>query len=682
MTNPLLDLGFDIPFDRIEAAHVVPAIDTLLSQARLDLARIADDAAPPTYESTLRALERATEPLERAMGVVGHLESVCTTEELRAAYNDVRPRVSELYSAIPLDPKLYARIRAFAESDEAASLPPVRRRFLDKTLREFRRHGAELAPVDKARLQEIDVELSKLTTKFGQNVLDTTIAYERVITDEGQLQGLPESAREAAAAAAAAKGIEGYRFTLQAPSLIAVLTHLEDREVREEMWRAFNTRATAPPHDNGPLIAQILQLRREKARLLGYATFADLVLEERMAKGGERAVTFVRDLEARTRAAFEAEKDELLAYARAESQDPELTLAPWDVGVWAERLRKDRFDFDDEELRPYFAADRVLTGLFEVVQRLYGIQVTERDGAAVWSEGVRCYALHDPVAGRNIGGFYVDLHPRENKRGGAWMNSFITGGPRPDGGFDPHLGLFCANVSPPVEGRPALLTHSEVETLFHEFGHLLHHCLSEVEVRSLAGTAVAWDFVELPSQIMENWTWERDALDLFARHHVTDAPIPEALYQKMRRARTFRAASAMMRQLGFATADLALHIEYDGDGSDVVAYARDRMAPFQPTELPEDYGMICGFGHLFSSPVGYAAGYYSYKWAEVLDADAFGRFRREGVFSREVGTAFRENILSRGDSDDPDALFRAFMGREPSVDALLERSGLTAHAAE
>ncbi|MGF1465079.1 MAG: M3 family metallopeptidase [Sandaracinaceae bacterium] len=672
--NPLLDLDYVIPFDRIRAEHVRPAIDALIDRAQQALTAIGEDAGPRTYARTLKALEDATEPLERAMGVVGHLESVATTAELREAYNDVRPKVSALYAGIPLDPELYRALTAFAETEEAAALPATRRRFLDKTLREFRRHGAELDEEGKARLRELDVELSRVTTRFAQNLLDETNAFELILEDEAQLEGLPESARKAARQAAEEKGKAGWRFTLQAPSLIAVLSYLEDEGVRELVWRAYNTRASSGERDNAPLSARIVELRREKASLLGYRTFADFVLEERMAKSGGEAQRFVDDLAERTRAAFERETEELRDFRR--EREGVSGLRPWDIGLWAEKQRKARFDFDDEELRPYFPVDGVLRGLFEVVERLYGVNVARWEAPA-WHDAVEAYRLLD--GDRWLGSFYVDLYPREDKRGGAWMNSFITGGPRDDGSFAPHLGLFCANVTPPLGGDQALLTHGEVSTLFHEFGHLLHHCLSEVDVRSLAGTAVAWDFVELPSQIMENWTWEREALDLFARHVETGDPIPEPLFRKMTAARTYRAASAMMRQLGFASADLALHTTYDParDG-EVVAYARVRMAPFQPVPPPDDYAMICGFGHLFASPVGYAAGYYSYKWAEVLDADAFSRFQAEGVFSREVGQAFRREILARGDAEDPSRLFRAFRGRDPDVQPLLERSGLAA----
>ncbi len=691
MTNPLLHLDFEIPFDRISAQHVVPGITALIERVREDIARIgSDDTTPRTYDNTLGALESATEKLERAMSVVGHLESTATSDALRKAYSEVLPQVSELYSSIPLDEHLFRALRSFAETEEVKSLSPTRKRFLEKTMREFVRHGAELDAAGKARLKEIDVALANATTRFSQNVLDDTNAFELTITDEAQLAGLPEHAVNAARASAKAKNLDGWRFTLHAPSLIAALTYLEDSAIRETMWRAYNTRSSPSSsnaaRNNSPLIREIVKLRREKARLLGYSSFADLVLEERMAKTGQQARDFVDDLRARTEPAFAREQQELLAFRRSQEGTDAAELAPWDVAFYAERQRKALFDYDAEALRPYFSADQVMEGLFSVVSSLYGVRIEPWPGAPTWDPAVRTYRIVD-ASGIWIGSFYVDLYPRENKKGGAWMNSFITGGPRQAAdasnqhGFAPHLGLFCANVSPPVDGAPALLTHREVQTLFHEFGHLMHHCLSTVDVRSLAGTSVAWDFVELPSQIMENWTFHPEALNLFAKHHTTGDPIPDELVQKLNRARTFREASAMMRQLGFAHADLTLHEDYDLESddparADPVAFAREAMSPFAPAPLPEDFAMICSFGHLFASPVGYATGYYSYKWAEVLDADAFSRFDREGVLNREVGEAFRSTILARGDSDDPAQLFRDFMGRDPDPEALLKRSGL------
>jgi len=411
-----------------------------------------------------------------------------------------------------------------------------------------------------------------------------------------------------------------------------------------------------------------------------------------MAGSGGRARSFVDDLRSRSEAAFRAEHRELVAFRRELEGEDAPELRPWDMGYYAEKLRQRRYDFDEELLRPYFALEPVLEGMFQLVERLYGVKVAAIELES-WHAQVRTYAIEE-ADGHRLGVFHVDLHPRESKRDGAWMNALLTGeAPRVsagDGRLSPHVGLICGNMNEPVGDEPALLTHREVETLFHEFGHLLHHLLTRVEVKNLAGTNVAWDFVELPSQLMENWCWERECLDLFARHWKSGENIPDELFAKLSAARTFRAASAQMRQLCFADVDLALHCEYEarrpGESDEaaaerVMAYARARMAEFDAVELPDDYAMICGLTHLFASPVAYAAGYYSYKWAEVLDADAFSVFKREGIFSREVGERFRETLLSRGDADDPMQLFVAFVGREPKVDALLARTGLAGESA-
>ncbi len=665
--NPLLEISFRVPFDKIQASDVEPVVDQLLAQAqeRLD-ETIASD-------HPLHALDTMTENLDFAMSVVRHLESVATTPELRAAFNAVQPKVSMFYSSLPLNEALWTSIQRYAATAEARALTGTMKRYLTKTIDAFKRHGAELDPEGKARLKEIDVELAEITTKFSENVLDSTNTWDLVITDEPRLAGLPPSAISAARAAAEAKGREGWRFTLQAPSYTAVMTYLENTEVREQAWRAYNTRASSfgktgnGAHDNQPLIVRILELRNEKAKLLGFRDFADLVLDDRMAHRGDRAQQFIEDLRAKTEKRFRGENEELRAFAHRE-------LQPWDVAYWAEKQRAALYDFDEEALRPYFPLKRVVDGMFQIFGRVLGISVSEETGVPGWDPEVRRYAVHDRASRKFLGSFYADWYPRENKRGGAWMDSLITGDPAKN---EPHLGLICGNLTLPVDGKPALLTHREVETIFHEFGHLLHHLLSSVEVRSLSGTSVAWDFVELPSQIMENWCWERESLDLFARHFETGAPIPDDLFQKMNRAKTFRAANAQMRQLGFAFVDLALHREWDpARQPDVVAYSRAILQKFAPAPLPDDHAMITGFTHLFASPVGYGAGYYSYKWAEVLDADAFTRFRHEGVFSESVGREYREKILSRGDSEDPAVLYRDFMGRDPDPDALLERAGL------
>ncbi len=670
--NPLLGIRLPLPFDAVRPEHVKPAIEALIQQARTQLDELAATPGPRTYANTLAALDMAAEPLDVAVSVVRHLEGVVMTAELRAAWNAVQPEVSAFYSSIPLHEGLWKALQAYAATDDAKQLQGVRARFLKKTVEAFRRHGAELDEEGKRKLEALDIELAVITTKFAQNVLDATAAFEYYIEDEALLAGLPASAVAGARQAAEARGKQGWRFSLQAPSYLAVMTYLDAREIREKFYRAYSRRAAEP---NSELIAKILDLRRAKARLLGFSTFADFNLVERMAKNGANAQTFVRDLRAKTEAAFHTENAALRQFAGQVSSGAVTALEPWDIAYYAEKQRASQYAFEEEDLRPYFSLEKVVAGMFDVVHRLYGITVVEGPKVPVWHPEVKYYEIRDED-GSLLSSFYADWFPRDTKRGGAWMDAFLTGS-WAGSEWRPHIGLMCGNVTPPLGEAPALLTHREVETVFHEFGHLLHHSLSRVEVKSLSGTNVAWDFVELPSQIMENWCWERESLDMFARHWQTGETIPDALLEKMRAARTFRAANAQMRQLGFATVDLALHIDYDpATDGDPVKYGNRLLAAFAPAPFPEDYAMLAGFTHLFADPTGYGAGYYSYKWAEVLDADAFTRFKKEGLFSRETGRAFRDNILSRGDSEDPAVLFRGFMGRDPDPGALLTRLGL------
>jgi oligopeptidase A len=670
--NPLSSIRVPVPFDGVRAAHIESAIDALIakSQSRLD----AIGAAPRTYEATLGALDLATSELDFAMNVASHLEAVDGTAEMREAYSRILPKVSAFGSKIVLSEPLYRAMRDLSETDVARNFDPARARFLHKTLADFRRNGAELDEKGKARLAEIDVELSELTLKFSQNVVDATAAFELLIEDEKRLTGLPDGAIEAARANAVAKGKKGWRFTLQAPSYGPVMSFADDRALREALYRANITRASSGPFDNRAIIASVLALRREKAKLLGFSHFADLVTDDRMAKTGKDALAFVTMLKGKLEAAFARENEELAKFAASHGHTG--ALEPWDIAYWAEKQRRELYSFDEETLRPYHAVDRVLDGLFDVATQLYGVKIERDVKAPVWHADATAWSVRDE-SGERLGGFYLDLFPRETKRDGAWMGGVVD---RLRGTAEEreNVAVIVANVTPPrAPGQPALLNHREVETLFHEFGHMMHHLLSDVPIRSMAGTRVVSDFVELPSMIMENWTWEREALDRFARHFETGAPIPADIKDRMLRARTYRAANALMRQLGFSTVDLRLHTDYDEKThGDVMAFARDTFAAFSPAPLPPDYSMLASFSHLFGSPYGYAAGYYSYQWSEVLEADAFGRFRERGILSREVGDAFRKTILSRGDTDDPAVLYRSFLGRDPDVKALLTRLGV------
>ncbi|GEM83409.1 M3 family metallopeptidase [Meiothermus hypogaeus] len=670
--NPLLEIRYDIPFSQIRPQHIEPAIQTLLAQAEEEFQAILRVEGPRTFENTLLALDRLGERLGYAFTLVAHLESVVSSPELRAAYNAIIPPITAFSTRVQLSTELYQALKDLAASPAAQTLSPDWARFLKLRLDEFRRQGADLPAEKKARLEALNTRLSEITTQFEQNLTDSTAGWELYL-DETQVAGLPPSALEAARQSARSKGRDGYRFTLQQPSFLAVQTYLDDAEIRKQVYLAYYTRATEPGRDNRPLIEEILALRREKAALLGYTNFADYVLENRMAGKAERALQFEHDLKAAYEPYFTRELAALEAFRR-ELEGPQAPpLEPWDIAYYAEKQRKALYDFDEEELRPYFALPQVLAGLFEIVRRVFGLEVHEVNGVDTWHPEVKTYEIYRD--GKRICRFFTDWHPRENKRGGAWMNSLIRG-VRTGETTEPHLGLMCGNLTPPVGDQPALLTHREVETVFHEFGHLLHLALSSVEARSLAGTQVARDFVELPSQIMENWCWEREALDLFARHYQTGEPIPDALFEKMMQARNYWAANLGMRQLAFGMLDLSLHVHYSPSDGDVMQYARQVMQPFMPAPLPQDYAFVAGFAHLFGHPVGYAAGYYSYKWSEVLDADAFSRFKSEGIFSRQTGEDFIAHILSKGNAVDPAELFRRFLGRDPDSKALLARSGL------
>lgn len=669
MNNPLLCSTFPLAFDRIRPEHVEPAITRCLERARAAVDVIANQNRA-TYDATLTALDAATEPLEVAMSLVELLEAAATRPDLRSAYNAVVGPVGAFWASLPLSEGLWRAVEALA-ADPETELDPTERRYLELTHDDFKRHGATLGAEAKRELEAIDVSLSQLTTRFAQNVLDSTNAFELVVNDPAHLAGLPESAREAARHDAELKGREGWRFTLHAPSFNALLTYADNRALREQVWRAHSCLASGAPFDNRPLIEEVLALRQKKATLLGFDNFADLVLEPRMAETGQMAQRFVADLTARTEEAFRRENAELVAFRRELEGSGALEMQPWDVAYYAEKLRKARCDFDEERLREYFPFEQTLQGLFRIAETLFEVKVEPSTSVVAWDDAVRCYELFDVKGGR-LGAFYVDPFPRDSKRAGAWMHGLVSATASQSG-----IAAIVTNASPPAGGRPALLTHREVQTLFHEFGHLLHHCLSRVSVRGLSGTRVAQDFVELPSQIMENWCWEREALDSFARHFSNQQPIDEELFTSLRKVRTFRTAHDQMRQLGFAAVDLALHIDYAAapDG-DAIGFSRSILQKYSPAPLGDDHARVASLGHLFAHPIGYAAGYYSYKWAEVLDADCFTRFKKEGIFNRDVGRRFRQDVLELGNGRDPMQLFQSFMGRPPELGALLERLGL------
>lgn len=696
--NPFLEKDFHIRWSTLTPEHIEADISAALDDAGKRLDEVAGvDRGRMTYENTLLAFDNATVPLSEAWGKVGHLDSVCNSDSLREAYNKMLPTVTEFFAKIHLNDTLWDVFKTFERTPEAKALTGIRKRHLEETMADFRDSGADLPKEKKQRLEQLESELAQVTQKFSENVLDSTNAYELVIEDESKLEGLPATARATALQDAKRKELATddkpkWRFTLQMPSYFPVMQYLDDEEIREQLWRARSAISSEGKHDNTELIWQILALRQEKAQLLGKENFAETVLERRMAKNGSTALKFVEDMHARVRESFGRQVRELQEFKAAAKEEVVDLLEPWETAYWSEKRRRQLFDFDAEELRPYFPIDSVLNGMFRIAEQLFSIEICERetvflepgsggvapeDAVEVWHEEVKYYEIRND-RGTHLGSLYADWHPRESKRAGAWMNYLKTGRPPTgEGDREPHLGLICGNMTPGVDGKPALLTHSEVETVFHEFGHLLHHLLGNVEVKSLNGVNVAWDFVELPSQIMENFCWYRESLDLFARHFETGEPIPQKLFKRMLAAKNYMSAAFTMRQLSLGKLDLELHINhYHREGKSLDALSDEILSGYlMPTKTPVPT-MARSFGHLFSNSTGYAAGYYSYLWAEVLDADAFTRFRDAGVVSAEVGGEFRDKILSRGNSEEPATLFRDFMGRDPDISALLERNGL------
>ncbi len=683
--HTFLDPAFLPKWSTFTAEAIEPSIRHALAEAKENIDQIASqDPSKATYASSFLALEQATESLSRGWGRLQHLDSVSDNPAQRESINNLLPDVTDFYSSLSLNPRLFQVLNTVAQSEAAESLTEIQQRHIRETIADFIESGAALPDEQKSRIAAIDSELSKLTKKYSENVLDATNAWDLIVTDESKLDGLPDSAKSAAAASARSKNIQApaWRFTLQAPSMSPIMQHAHDEALRKTVWEASVKVGSEAPFDNSELVWKILELRKEKAEILGHQNFADLTLQRRMARNGETAIAFVEGIHKKIRDSFLADSKQLSEYKAAKTSTAPEPLEPWEISYWAERRRKEFYDIDDEDLRPYFPVSGVMEGMFGIASKIFGITIIQKetidpasekiDAPDTWHPEVTFYEIHDSMSQKHLGSFYADWHPRETKRGGAWMNSLHTG----ELG-EPHLGLIIGNMSPPVGDTPALLTHREVETIFHEFGHLLHGLLSHVPVKSLSGTNVAWDFVELPSQIMENFCWERESLDLFARHHITGATIPEDLFQKMLAAKNYMSATVFMRQLALGKIDLELHLHPEKYlGRDLAEVDREILADYRAPFKTQAPSMVLRFNHLFSSPTGYAAGYYSYKWAEVLDADAFSRFRKEGILNPETGMAFREHILSRGNSASPEILYENFMSRPADPEALLVRAGL------
>ena len=677
--NPLLDFSGLPRFAEIKTEHIAPAVDELLTRNRSLTAKLLADTAPPTWANFVQSFEDANEQLARAWGQVGHLNMVMNSPELRDVYNANLPKVTQYYAELSQNLALFRKYKAIHDGPDYASLNDEQKKVIENELRDFRLGGAELPEDKKARFMAIQEELSALTSKFSDNLLDATNAFTCVVENEEDISGIPADEREVAAEAAKEAGKAGWLFTLKAPSYGPVMQYADNRSLRERMYRAYTTRASEQStddkkteHDNTPLMSQILKLRAEEARMLGFANFAELSLASKMADTPQQVAEFLRELAQRAKPFAEKDLQELRAFAAAELGLQ--NLQAWDVGYASEKLRQQRYAFSEQEVKQYFPEDAVRAGLFGLVETLFGIKI-EPSTAPVWHDSVRFFDIRDDK-GQLIGQFYLDLYARASKRGGAWMDDAITRRRTAKGIQTPVAYLNC-NFASPLGGKPALFTHDEVNTLFHEFGHGLHHLLTQVEELGVSGiSGVEWDAVELPSQFMENFCWEWDVLQGMTRHSETGEKLPRALFDKMIAAKNFQSGLQMLRQIEFSLFDLRLHSEYNSDGTQTVQQLLDEVRKEVAVLIPPSFNRFQNsFSHIFAG--GYAAGYYSYKWAEVLSADAYSLFEENGVLDAATGSHFREQILAVGGSRDAMESFKAFRGREPRIDALLRHNGLT-----
>ncbi len=680
-TNPLLDFS-DLPrFDLIQPEHVKPAITQLLADGRALVDRLTADSTPATWADFAGALSEGLEGFGRAWGVVGHLHSVNDVPAWREAYNEMLPEVSRFYTELGQNLKLFDKYRALKQSPEYATLSTERRKIVDNEIRDFRLGGAELPEDQKPRFQAIMEELSQLSAKFSENILDATNAFAEIVTDESLLAGLPDYARDAAREAAEKAGVDGWKFTLHAPSYGPVMQYAENRELRARMYRAYATRAaeidngySKPEWDNGPLIKRLLELKAEEATMLGFNNYAEVSLYTKMADTPAQVLDFLRDMAKKAKPFAEKDIAELKAFARDEFGLAD--FQPWDAAYASEKLMQARYAFSEQEVKQYFTEPKVIAGLFKVIESLFTVKVKE-DQAPVWHEDVRFYRIETPD-GELVGQFYMDLYARETKRGGAWMDE-ARSRKRTGAGIQKPIAYLNCNFARPVGGKPATFTHDEVITLFHEAGHGLHHLLTRGTELGVSGIhGVEWDAVELPSQFMENYCWEWDVLQGMTAHVDTGEPLPRTLYDKMLAAKNFQSGMMTVRQLEFSIFDMRLHCEFDPAGKqtimDLIDEVRREVAVLIP---PAWHRFPNSFSHIFGG--GYAAGYYSYKWAEVLSADCYAAFEEAGnPFDPVVGKRFLDEILSRGGERPALDNFRAFRGREPSPDALLRHSGMIA----
>ena len=676
MNNPLLEINELPPFKNIRPEHVVPAIDTLLASNRLKIQELLENNTN-TGQGLVAGIEEMDDILGQCFSPISHMNSVVNTPAMRDAYNNVLPKLSEYQTEMGQNATLFAAYQDIAASKVFAHLGQAERKVIENRIRDFRLSGIDLPKDQQERFAAVSKRLSELSSKFSDNVLDATMAWSKVLTEESELEGLPESALGLAKQMAEEREKQGYLFTLDFPSYFPVLSYCENRSLRKEMYEAYVTRASdqgpqAGEFDNSENILEILALRKEQSELLGYDNFAELSLATKMADSTDEVLEFLKQLAKRCKAAAEAEFAEICEFARTEFKVAELEA--WDVNFYAEKLKQSKFDISEEALRPYFPTPTVLRGMFEVVRRLYDIEIVETEGIETWHEDVTTYNVRKD--GQIIARFYLDLYARAGKRGGAWMDDCRVRRIKIDGGLQLPVAYLTCNFSAPIGHDPSLLTHSEVVTLFHEFGHGLHHMMTKVSCAPVSGiNGVAWDAVELPSQFMENWCWQEESLEFISGHYQTGEPLPKEMLKKMLAAKNFQSAMVTVRQLEFALFDFCLHRDFDATKQDQVQQVLENIrAEVAVFSVPAFNRFQHGFSHIFGG--GYAAGYYSYKWAEVLSADAFARFREEGIFNRQTGEEFLSTILEQGGSVDAMDLFVAFRGREPEIEALLRQDGI------
>ena len=665
--NPLLQDFNTAPFSKISNENYKPAIQKGIEIAKLEIDAITDNSNEPTFENTTVALDFSGEKLNRITSIFFNLNSAETNDEIQKIAQEVSPLLSEFGNDITLNTALFARVKAVFNVKETLDLSPEQTMLLDKQYKSFARNGANLNKEDKSKLREIDAKLSTLSLKFGENVLAETNAFELHITNENDLAGLPESEKEAAKS----NDKEGWVFTLDYPSYIPFLTYIDNRELRKKMAIAAGKKGFQDnSFNNEGVVLEIVNLRHQRANLLSYKTHAHFVLEERMAETPENVIAFSNNLLEKAKPAAIKEFNNLEAYAK--KLDGIDQLQKWDGAYYSEKLKKEIFDLDQEILKPYFKLENVIGGVFEIANRLFDLQFEEVSNIDKYHEDVKTYNVTD-TKGNFIAVFYADFHPRKGKRNGAWMTSYKAQQIKNGKNERPHVSIVC-NFTKPTETKPSLLTFNEVTTLFHEFGHALHGMLANTTYNSLSGTSVSWDFVELPSQVLENWCFEREALELFAKHYETGEVIPMNYVEKIKESASFHEGMQTLRQLSFGLLDMQWHGQ---DPTEIYSVKVFENGAFADTKLYPDVAenvMSTAFSHIFQG--GYSAGYYSYKWAEVLDADAFEYFLEEGIFNKEVATKFKENVLSKGGTEKPMELYKRFRGKEPKPDALLKRAGL------